>query len=258
MIRKAIVLVFLFFSSYSLAKTIFIIVPGTWAHDHGWHSEDGDFFTALKNTVDQNTTSVITYYWSGKNTHTAREYAAQGLVNLICSFNEYDTIYLVTHSHGSNVAILASQLLAHHPKKRKIETIYAFATPVDPESYFPDMSIIHYFFNFFSYSDFVQTVLCTFQRVYPRHKRIANISVTINHLQPNHDTIHDALIASWLLKIPACFDTFDFQQPGSIAFFSGKRPEYYIELDREERLEHDFYLTQQYCLVLQGRNNAKN
>ena len=120
------------------------------------------------------------------------------------------------------------------------------------------MNIIRHFFNFFSYSDFVQTVLYTFQRVYPPHERIANISVTVDNQQPNHDTIHDSIIASWLPKIPGCFDHFDFTQPGSIAFFSEKNPLYCMEVDREELLEQDFHLTQQYCLALQGRMHGKN
>lgn len=246
---------FFIFSLYS-TQNVYIIVPGTWSAESGWHSEGGDFFECLKKSVDQETTSVMTYYWSGNNNHKSREHAAQGLANLIQSFPEMCIIHLVTHSHGSNVGILASQLLSHNKVMiNKIHAFFAFGTPVNQESYFPDMNVIHHFYNFFSYSDFVQTVLGTFQRIYPDHDRVANISVTINSSQPNHDTIHHPIIAQWLPKIHECLPMFDFKKPSNIAFFSNKKPEYYIEHNRNELLEEDFYLTQSYNLVLQGRNN---
>lgn len=236
------------------AHTIYIIVPGTWAGESGWHSQGGDFFEALKKSVG-NSNSVMTYYWSGKNTHTSREYAAQGLANLIRSFPPHDSIALITHSHGSNVGILASQILGSHANNaHKIHAFYAFGTPVEPESYFPDMSIVDHFYNFFSFSDFVQTVLGMFKRVYPPHERIANISVTINYMQPDHHAIHAPLIAHYLSQIPACFPTFESNQPGNIAFFSNKHPVYSIEHERETLLEEDLHVTEQYCLILQGRN----
>lgn len=237
-------------------KTVYIVVPGTWSAETGWHSKGGDFFESLKTAVDQKTSSVMTYYWSGNNNHKSREYAAQGLVNLILSFPEECEIILITHSHGSNVGILASQLLSNNKAMmNKIRAFFAFGTPIDPESYFPDMNVIYHFYNFFSYSDFVQTVLGTFQRVYREHDRIANISVTVNSAQPNHDTINHHLIAKALPNIHEYLPTFDFSKASNIAFFSNKNPEYYIENNRDELLEEDFYLTQNYNLVLQGRNN---
>lgn len=257
--QNTIFLLFILFFSplcYTV-QTVYIIVPGTWSSEYGWHSQGGDFFESLKKSVDAQTTSVMTYYWSGKNNHKSREYAAQGLANLIQSFPPTHEINIIAHSHGSNVGILASQLLTKNTL-HKINAFFAFGTPVDPESYFPAMDIINNFYHFFSYSDFVQTVLGTFQRVYPAHDRIANISVTINSMQPNHDTIHHFLIAQWLPKIPKCLPAFDFTKPGNIAFFNNKNPEYCIEYHRAELLEEDFYLTQHYCLALQGRNNHED
>ena len=257
--KKNIFLLFILFFSTACAasKTVYIIVPGTWSAEYGWHSQGGEFFESLKKSVNAQTTSIMTYYWSGKNNHKSREYAAQGLSNLIQSFPQDYEINLITHSHGSNVGILASQLLTKNTL-HKINAFFAFGTPVDPESYFPAMNIIHHFYNFFSYSDFVQTVLGTFQRIYPEHERIANISITINSMQPNHDTIHHPLIAQWLSTMHTCLPTFDFKKPGNIAFFTHKNPEYCIEHNRIELLEEDFHLTQQYCLALQGRTNHED
>ena len=117
-------------------------------------------------------------------------------------------LYLITHSHGSNVGIFASQLLTKNTlHKSKIETIFAFGTPVDPESYFPAMNIIHYFYNFFSYSDFVQTVLWHISTHLPEgtNESLIFLSRSIS-MQPNHDIIHHPLIAQWLPKMHACFD----------------------------------------------------
>lgn len=255
--KKVLVLLLItFLSCSSQAQMVYIIVPGTWSGEHGWHSTGGNFFENLKQSVDSSSTSIITYYWSGKNNHKSREYAAQGLANLILGFPPEYIINLVTHSHGSNVGILASQLLEKNSNnKHIINAFYAFATPIEPDSYFPAMQVIKQFFNFFSYSDFVQTVLGTFNRVYPPHEHIANISVTIHSLQPNHDTIHDPIIAQWLPKIPACFPDFDSTKPINIAFFADKKPEYSIEHNRKELLEEDFYLTQHYIFACQRKDN---
>ena len=55
-------LLLLFFSTLCHPQTAYIIVPGTWAGEHGWHSVGGDFFEALQKTVDEHA-SVINYYW---------------------------------------------------------------------------------------------------------------------------------------------------------------------------------------------------
>lgn len=217
------------------AREAFIIVPGTWSTSSTWHLPGGAFFKALNASAAKLKLPVITFVWSGKNSHAARTAAAQKLADLIA---EYDHVHLVTHSHGSNVGILASQLLGTH---HHIKNFFAMATPVSTNFYFPNMDAVCYFFNFFSLGDTVQPVFGLFERTFPSHERIANIRVTIDGQSPSHSGIHNPLVANFLpllatglpfQKIPQLFT-----QPGLLHFSYASAPHYEVDTEQQNLID---------------------
>ena len=53
-------------------------------------------------------------------------------------------------------------------------------------NYLPNMKVIQYLYNLFSFEDLIQTVLGLSVREFPEHKRIANLRVIINGKEPDH------------------------------------------------------------------------
>jgi len=130
-------------------------------------------------------------------------------------------------------------------KKYFIDRVYLLGTPVDISRYNPCMKTIHELYNFYSQGDHIQPVLGLYQRTYPTHERIANLSITIKNIgflqsnQPSHTTLHHPIIAQWLLAIPSKlkeeklgnFENFSFGN-GKINLEEGKNPIYQPNLTR--------------------------
>jgi pimeloyl-ACP methyl ester carboxylesterase len=220
---------------------LYIVIHGTWSSDKDWHLPGGDFFDELvKSSLKHNfNASVISYNWSGKLSHLSRMQAAKGLARLIQSYPLDTPIHVVSHSHGGNVALLASQILGRDRyNKHKIQTLYSLATPIDMEEYYPDMDIITYVYNFFSRADNVQPVFGAFGREFTPHKRIANLRITIEGKEPGHSDLHHIVIARWLPFIPDyfvkhsinSFQFFSFSNPGIVHFKFQGEPRYEIDL----------------------------
>src|SRR5579859_5447719 len=142
------------------ASDVVILIPGTWSLGANWHQPGGDFYESLLASMSQDS-KLVTFTWSGGNRHKDRVLAAQQLVLLV---EKYDEVIFVAHSHGTNVGILTSQLLAQKGSKTKIRLFYALGTPVDAEDYLPNMNVIDYFYNLYSYADIIQPVLGAFTR----------------------------------------------------------------------------------------------
>ncbi len=199
----------------------------------------GDFFDELvKSTANSNAT-VIPYNWSGKLSHTSRLQAAKGLASIIQSYPVNTPIYVAGHSHGGNVALLASQLLGKDRyNKHKIQALYTLGTPIDMEIYFPDMDVITNVYNLYSRADKIQSVFGTFGREFTAHKRIANLRVTIEGKEPGHSDLHHPVIARWIPYIPDylaknsinSFQFFSCINPGIIHFKFQGEPRYEIDL----------------------------
>jgi len=239
-----IVCFFLFyFAHISYTQTVFIVIHGTWATQERWYMPGGDFFDALEKNAQQQQATVIPYRWSGMNNYKDRIYAAKGLVQLIQRCSPDTTICLVSHSHGGNVGIIASQLLACIPgNTNHIHFFYALGTPVSRKNYQPNMDVITYFYNLFSFEDLIQPVLGFFEREYTQHERIANIRITINDREPDHAQLHDPLVAQWIPQLHAMvtsFQTFDFKIPGIIHFANNKKPIYIPDKVRKHLIERD-------------------
>jgi len=197
--------------------TIFIVVHGTWASTTQWCKVEGSFFDALTKSIEPLGYNTLNFMWSGKLSAVERIQASKNLIKLIESYPSNICINLVTHSHGSNVGILASQQL----KRNKINHFYALGTPVDTQLYMPNMNRINYFYNLFSLKDMVQPVFGIFQREYPTHERIANIRVTLNNQEPGHSDLHALEIGQWLIEINQSI--FERKQP-VIAHFCKRGP----------------------------------
>lgn len=237
------------FSHYANCTTsVFILVHGTWGRESEWYLPQGDFFDALEINAHKLHAKVISFSWSGGNNNKCRNRAAQALAKLILSYPDDIHVHLVTHSHGSNVGILASQILAtHDSSKYHIDQFYALGTPVDANLYIPDMRAIHWFYHFFSLGDFVQPVFGLFDRCYPPHERLANIRILIDGKSPGHKGLHAPMIATWLPAIHKLFaqqkiggfEHFDFSQPGLISFRTEKLPKYEFDVELELLLKKD-------------------
>jgi hypothetical protein len=236
------------------AHSVYIIIHGTWAFKYPWHMPHGDFFDAVEYSKLPKDSHVISFMWSGNIDHESRNNAALSLVKLIQSYPPTTYINLISHSHGSNVGILASQHMANDStNKHLIYTFYALGTPVHCQSYMPNMQVIRYFYNFFSYDDLVQPCLGIFDREYPLHERIANIRITINGKQPSHAELHSPIVGRWLVGIHEIyqksnsgnFETFFFKQPGLIHFYQDKPPLYERDIEREQLCRLDKQYLQQ-------------
>lgn len=104
-----------------------IIVPGTYSNDHFWPSVvpgQVTFGSELQQALGEQG-RVEPFLWASSINHQNREEAAEMLVKEIdAKASKYSRISLVGHSHGGNVALLASGMC-----KTRIDTIVCLATP---------------------------------------------------------------------------------------------------------------------------------
>jgi hypothetical protein len=241
---KLLLFLLLFFSVQMCAHDgIFIVIHGTWAIESSWWKPGGKFFSALEYAAKAANKKVIPFTWNGKLDHESRIIAGTMLTHIIQSYPKEMKIYIIGHSHGSNVGILASQMLGNDPQNQhKIEAFYALGTPVDIDAYMPNMNIISRFYNLYSHEDKVQPVLGFYERTYPSHPRIANIRVFLECKEPSHKELLSTMIASWLPKMHedlakekmGNFHHFNFSRPGVIQFSSTGIPIYGIEVRKKE------------------------
>ncbi len=182
----------------------YIIVHGTAAADVDWYRRDGGFFKEVEKSAKlfeqpQNIkVKVLGYTWSGGLLPSAREEGARNLANLIENFDPETEIRIIAHSHGTNVAHRASQILAERNSAHRIAVLYGLGTPIDYDNYEPNMNIIGYIYNFFSYYDPAQTVWGSCDREYKEHERIVNIRTVVSKSHADHFDIHDPIVGRWL------------------------------------------------------------
>lgn len=222
------------------AKPFYVIIHGTWCRPFSWHMPGGDFYDALVHATDS--ISVSFFIWSGNNNHQDRIKAAQQLVeHLAICVPPNAELTIIAHSHGANVAILASHIMECQKNPYIIHHFYALGTPVSTVSYFPNMHIIRSFYNIFSFSDMVQPVFGMFKREFPPHERISNLCITINGKEPSHSELHSPLVASWLPHLPHTLQSFN-TKPGIIHFYTDKPPIYQIDELRSVRQQRDMIM----------------
>lgn len=234
----------------------YLIIHGTWTSNFSWHMPGGDFYDALSKATHP--THVSFFLWSGKNSPKARQEAAKKLVEFLDDHMPYYfELNLVCHSHGSNVANMASQIMAEDPKLHgRIKRLFSLGTPVQIPDYAPDMRVIDECYHLFSFNDFVQPVFGVFQREYPAHDRITNIAVTLNGKEPLHSDLHSPLIARWLPALPSIV-----QMPcsaGKIKFYKDRHPQFDLDRNRAAEYEQDSYIQWHLNNILRKRMKSKN
>ena len=262
-IKKIVAVVVIFITSLTMhvqAKSVFILIHGTWGSDCSWYAPKGDFFDALEDTVSEKDSVVVSFRWSGGCSHESRINAARSLVKLIKTYDVNTAIFLVAHSHGGNVATLASHFLAEEEGNRyRIRALFTLGTPV-MSNYFPNMKVIQYLYNLFSFEDIIQTVLGISCREYPEHKRIANLRVVINGKEPDHAGLRQPLVGKWLPYVHQYFKQHlqgknimdHISEPSVVYFDDNKAPEYAHDIQRNELLERDRQLS---LLILNSLRN---
>ena len=233
---KFAILLSILFSFSLLATTRYLIIHGTWSKQFDWFMPGGDFYDALANQIPPGTVSF--FLWSGKNRDDSRREAAQKLVEYIQLFySSKDELILIGHSHGGNVALLASQLMGNIPNNQHhIHTLFTLGTPISKMSYWPDMNVIEKLYNLFSFNDFVQPVLGCFEREFPAHERITNIEVIINRKEPQHPELHHPLIARY---IPHLQEIVKSNENSVLYLNDDEEPCIIADLDREYKHERD-------------------
>ncbi|WP_028592988.1 RHS repeat-associated core domain-containing protein [Paenibacillus assamensis] len=101
------------------------LIHGTFSDGDTWTS---NFVKYVEKLFNEKSEKLI---WSGDNNIDARSEAAEGFVTQIYDWHKKhpnDPIRLIGHSHGGNVAIMLSNLLAE--KGLEVETLITIATPV--------------------------------------------------------------------------------------------------------------------------------
>jgi pimeloyl-ACP methyl ester carboxylesterase len=241
-------------------SSVFILIHGTWGAECSWHAPKGDFFDALEATVSEKNSVVVSFRWSGGCGHESRVKAAENLMKLIKTYDVDMPIFIIAHSHGGTVAVLASHLLAQEvDNKHHIRALFTLGTPV-MSNYLPNMKIIHYLYNLFSFEDLVQPVLGISSREYPEHKRIANLRVIINGKEPDHAGLHHPIIGKWIAYLHQYFKLYlqgrnitHISEPSIVYFDENKAPEYAYDIRRNELIERDHQLS---VLIINSLRNS--
>src|SRR5579872_4374982 len=216
------------------SQTVYIIIHGTWSRPFNWQMPGGNFYEALKAAAQPHDATTAFLNWSGNNSHEARLEGARRLVSLINTYSPEDSINIVAHSHGGNVGILASQLLAD--SEYKIEAFFALGTPIHTESYMPNMKVINRFYNLFSFDDMIQTVGGIFQRELPKLPGIHNIQIKSDNARTNHSALHHPIMAPWIARDELWMNLSD-QKEYLINFQTGKFPVIEEDIDRAQKRE---------------------
>lgn len=86
-----------------------ILVHGTWARRSAWVFEGSSIVKKLQHEFPGS--SIHRFMWSGHNRFEARQRAAESLQARILSLGPDAVVYLVSHSHGGNVAWIAARNL---------------------------------------------------------------------------------------------------------------------------------------------------
>jgi len=185
--------------AFSKRSELIIIVPGTWTFKEKWYKIGGDFFEKLQNTANRLGKNVIWFRWVSCNHESHRKGGAEELAHLI---NNIDAnIHIISHSHGANIALGASQILAEINSKQKIKTLYTLGTPVHEETYTPNMNVIEKLYNLYSLNDGWQT-FWGYKRVFQEHPNIFNIHAFVNGKEPTHSEMHAPTIGTWIMYLP--------------------------------------------------------
>ena len=162
------------FSFIDISGLVTIYVHGTWSSGEEAFPEDFRK-TVNKYFVDSN---EIIFNWSGKNRDSARKSAGAQLAQVINSYSQnhpYESINIVAHSHGGNVALIASN-------KASINNLVTLGTPI--QSSYNRGSNLTKWINIYSTGDRVQTLPWGAKRTSP------NADINIGLTKFGHSDLH--------------------------------------------------------------------
>lgn len=260
--KKIIAIAACLFFNCSANERIVILIHGTWAHESSipfmnyvckdttakWFEPEHAYYENLKEAFQA---PIVSFIWSGYNKHDHRIEAAHKLTNLINSYPPDTEIIIVSHSHGSNVGFIASQIIAKDShNQHRIAEFYAFGTPINLTDYHPDMRVITQLYHCFSFEDMVQPVLGMFERTLPEHERIKNIRIFVENKEPDHANLHHPVVARWIRSVGETLREKKDSQPHLIRFFDDNFPQFELDLERERMLERDSWLQRQLSYAL--------
>jgi hypothetical protein len=88
---------------------VFTLVHGTWGSRAKWLDPDSAFSEWLRNAF-LDLEAIVPFYWSGRNSHSARRKAAEDLQAVLHgNLRRYPNAkhFVIAHSHGGNIAMYA-------------------------------------------------------------------------------------------------------------------------------------------------------
>ena len=109
-------------------RYIITLVHGTFASNSRWMAPGSRFSTQLSSALNADV-QILSFRWSGKNSHSARAEAGHQLARHLdetATTHPEAAHYLVAHSHGGNVALYALRDKGIHPSVRGVACL---ATP---------------------------------------------------------------------------------------------------------------------------------
>lgn len=176
--------------------TMTIIVHGAFAAGDNWWRPTGNFGRYIAEITGNLYQEADFFRWSGGGFHPARERAARDLVSWTRQ-HPAGELDIITHSHGGNIAFLATRM------GLKIRKLISIATPITLD-YMPDLRQIGILHNVLSLGDIIQGPASFIGahrrgdgRTLADNKRVINHLVTENGSgdAPSHSELHDP--ATW-------------------------------------------------------------
>jgi len=122
-----------------------VIIHGTWAADGKWWRPNGDFYNYLKQDLQLSDLygGSDRYKWSGKNRDSSRRKAATSLNDWLKA-HPADEVNIFAHSHGANVAMLATR--GNAGKTTRFKRLVMLSPPVR-DDYFADWRRVEQAYN---------------------------------------------------------------------------------------------------------------
>jgi hypothetical protein len=242
-------LFFIKMSIYAANQQVCLLIHGTWGNNSSWHDPSSEFYKTLEANLLLSNIKLVNFNWPGKLSYEKRQIAGKNLANLINSYPTNTKFIIVSHSHGGNVGIIASQLLS---EPKKISIFYSLGLPIDDLNYLPNMQVIEKFYNIFSFGDLYQTAIGMHQRVFSKIPGVYNINIEVNFQKPQHEDLHSPVIAKWLPYISKFFANLNYDSHYFARFYDNYPPNIFIDTQISEKLSFDNTLNERICLGLLG------
>ena len=107
-----------------------VAINGTFAPKAAWAQLGSEYSVSISSALHEYEVDWHAFSWTGENSHTTRERAANKLAAFLASgvVSGIDSpLILIAHSHGGNVALMA--LVQHEALRRRVAALICLATP---------------------------------------------------------------------------------------------------------------------------------